>query len=176
MRRTKTYGFLLPLLKISKLSFQNRVINAYLGDDEFDGDPTYRIFVVHSNYQDSKFSEWENQLMNLDHIVASYDINESQQCVKVFDIPEEFHRDYEKFLSGKYSEMSLAAQKTVESFHGDKFYTMVFTKDPKRKAYVEALIGQKIGKQEVHSIPNIQQETLDKEKKTKIKNISHVKS
>lgn len=175
MRKTKTYGFAMPLLNISKSTLNKRVINAYIHDEEFEDDSSYRLFLVHSNYQDIEFKEWEESLLNHKDLVASYDINDTSYGVKVFDIPQYFHKDFDLFMQGKYSEMSLEAQKLVEKFHLDPFYKQVFTKDRKRKEYVESIIGESIGKQEVYSIPNIQDETLDKEKKKKYKYISRVK-
>jgi hypothetical protein len=103
--------FLLPLLGMSPKIIsastpkgQRRIINCYLYDDSLEAYKKDHLLVLHSNYQDAKFNEWENLLIGQEHCIDSYDILDTNFSVKVFNMTP--YEDYYTFLEGKYSQFS----------------------------------------------------------------------
>lgn len=99
--------FLLPTLKISVPVLKPRLLNAYLYDKDVDVYKQDHITVVHVNYQDRRFKEFENTLMEHPQFVDSYDIADSFYSAKVYKISDFHKQTYQHFLEGKYSKFNL---------------------------------------------------------------------
>jgi len=129
----KTSEFLTPLLGISKEvfyavpknNFGNRVfntryINAYLRDTFIDDYREGHIFILHRNYQDSKYSQFDANIRNYPNFVKSYEICNSKFGVKIFKIPDTYLKDYNYIKNGKYSKISdNTLELIMENTYGD---------------------------------------------------------
>jgi hypothetical protein len=102
--------FLLPLLGIpkevirSKNGRERRIVNCFMYDEDIEAYRENHLFVVHTNWQDKQFLDWENKLFGQEHCIEGYDILDTKIGIKVFNM--EPYDDYYKFLEGKYSQYS----------------------------------------------------------------------
>ena len=115
--------FLLPLLGMPKdviratVKSKRRIINCYLYDDSIERYNENCLFIVHSNYQDLAFKQWDDKLIGQEHCIDAYDLYEGQIGVKIFNM--EPYEDYFTFLEGKYSQYSDWGKNRVTEFGVD---------------------------------------------------------
>jgi hypothetical protein len=138
-------SFILPLVDIpNKALITNyRLYNTYLYDLAL---PNYRsghIFVVHKNYQDLKFEEFEQVLVGNKNFIDSYDIAKSRYGVKVYEIPKEHQDCLVKLLAGGYSRIKEETKKIItgNNVTDHKFIHKVLYKDKKLREKVEARLS-----------------------------------
>lgn len=153
----KSVYFILPMIGLDSKYFS--LINCYLGDSNY---PEYSFnkILMNCKYNDEKLRAYKyyNTEYKLDNKTWMY----------VFDIPEHFNNDYVLFCQGKYSEFSNEYKQQITKFlskpiQNQQVYKILF-KTADRKAYIENLVGESIGNQEVMSKPNLESELFTKER------------
>jgi hypothetical protein len=167
LKATKTTEFILPLLGYTKKYYEPYLINAYLGDYDFNGYDANRIYIVMSNHNmDTKHARIEDSIKSLCGFIDYYDIFEGRISVFIVEIPEEHIEDYKHFLNGSYSKFSQDAQiKIVKGRSETSSMPHIFKKSETLKIYWENRIGAEIPKDaEVWPILNIDHEIFVKER------------
>lgn len=178
---TKTSTFLFPLLGIPKDLFKceirnsfgtlihsNRFINAYLYNDDLVADEC--IFLLLESYQDPNFNSFYTTLVSMENYVDDYE--KEGYLVMIFNIPEEFIKDFELIVAGKYSQVSTQAKSLIFKNH---FFSgkamvlpMIFSKALNLKQSWEEKLSNPginfyadLGNQEVWGIIDPDKETLN---------------
>ena len=150
--------FLLPMLEIPKEVFENRLVNAYMYDEEVMKYKRDHLFVVHSNRQDRHFNVFEKYLEERDNFVNSYDIVDSFFGVKVFSIDQKYRDAYEAFRQGKYSSFDLISRGSCFKFgvmEDNRVLHHVFRKSDELRRLKEINLGISLpDSQELWSIWN----------------------
>jgi hypothetical protein len=110
-----TTGFALPLLGWKKSMFQPYLVNAYIrhkGLEQFDKDK--HLFVLLKWADEEKFKKIQETLENSKFYECTYEPDPNGEFVMfVMAIPEQFEKDYDMFLKGKYSKMSAKAKQLI---------------------------------------------------------------
>ena len=152
IRKNKACFFILPLLGHPAYWYYG-LINCYLGDETNKPEFTFnKIFIQVKTY--------DNKLTGIKYFNQFYKL-EDETYMYVFNIPEQYEDDYERFYRGRYSEMSESAKNIICKHSGVKpvmestVYKVLYkTLDQKTK--LEELIGQKLpNSAELYSIPDI---------------------
>lgn len=115
------------------------------------------------------YIDFENALQKLNNFISTKDYGPT--TLYVFKVPERWKDDYDKFIAGKYSQMSDAYKRRILDFHRvDKrnVYGQILYKDEdtakERRDYIEDMIGQSLYEgQELQSVPDLSIETYDPE-------------
>ena len=112
VKPTKTVDFILPLTGFSKKSFQPYLVNAYLGDVDFpDEDKDFLdIFILLKYSKDISYYNLEKELEKDEYFKTSYSLFNGSYIMFVFILNPKFEKDFNKFLKGKYSELSQPAK------------------------------------------------------------------
>lgn len=121
---TKTATFLFPLLNIPKTLFlcniksvtgytkiTNRFLNAYIGDKNINKYNENHVFLLLRNYRDVNFDSFYKELTSLHNYVEDYEVNNC--LIAIFSIPENFKKDYDLLIKGKYSKISKEAREII---------------------------------------------------------------
>jgi hypothetical protein len=81
---------------------------------------TNKIFLVYDYEMTTRFVKFERSLELHPYYVRDYDYPEEKQVVFVFDVPEEFTKDYNLFKEGSYSQFSEEYKQQILRFWGIK--------------------------------------------------------
>lgn len=155
IRKSKATFFILPLLGQPSYWYYG-LMNCYLGDEINKPELTLnKIFIQVKSY--------DNKLNGIPYFNQFYKL-EDNTYMYVFNIPDKFVDDYERFCKGEYSKMSETAKQLICKLSGVKpimnstVYKVLYkTLDQKNK--VEQLIGQVLpDSAELYSIPNMESE------------------
>lgn len=172
--------FLLPMLEIPKEVFVNRLVNAYLYDEDVMKYKKDHLFVVHSNKQDRHFNVFEKYLEDRDNFVNSYDIVDTYFGVKVFSIDEKYKQAYDAFKQGKYSSFDLISRGSCFKFgvmSDNRVLHHVFTKSDELRRLKEINLGISLPKeQELWSIWNSSYDVITPDLKDYLKAKSRASS
>tara|TARA_R100001460_G_scaffold2478_2_gene8052 strand:+ start:7004 stop:7537 length:534 start_codon:yes stop_codon:yes gene_type:complete len=146
------------MLEIPAEVFKNRLINAYMYDEDVMKYKKDHLFIIHSNKQDNHFNVFEKYLEDRDNFVNSYDIVDTFFGVKVFSINEKYKNAYEAFKQGKYSSFDLISKGSCFKFgvmEDNRVLHHVFKKSDKLRELKEKNLGISLSKeQELWSIWN----------------------
>lgn len=159
VKYTKTATFLFPLLKIPKslfacdvrnltgyLKFNDRFLNAYIGDNSINKYQKDHVFLLLRNYRDVAFDEFYQKLIKLDNYVEDYEVNNC--LIAIFSIPEEHKEDYNQIINGKYSKVSKKGRETIIKNKycsiptSDAVIEMIFNKAPSLREHWEKEINK----------------------------------
>lgn len=117
MKRNYSYTYLLPLVE-EKVYFPkeilNGTINTYALSKNSVYEPTVFTIKIKLDFSDSSFISYENLLIKSPIFLNCFSIEDCM--VYVFKFPEEYLRDRQKFILGKYSEMSTMAKKKILAY------------------------------------------------------------
>ena len=149
----KSVYFVLPMVGLDSTYFS--LINVYLGDSINQPDFTFNKIFMNCKYNDEK-------LRGLAYYNTEYKLPD-KTWMYVFNIPEQFAQDYLLFCQGKYSEFSTEYKDQILRLINVKakettiVYNILYKTDKRRK-YIEDLVGESIGNQEVCSKPDLNKE------------------
>jgi len=109
-RLTNTTLFLVPVLglDVDGLVVNHGFINGYMEDKEQDTSspcPVFLLFRPDDLIEFQKFVDQEYK--RTDNLVLDYDYD-GGFVVLLYEFSEKFHKDYRRFIKGKYSKFSLA--------------------------------------------------------------------
>lgn len=154
-RKNKSCFFVLPLLGQPSYWYYG-LINCYLKDKINKPRLKDKLFINLRNY--------DNKVLNIVYFNQFYQL-EDKTYMYVFDIPDEYKEDYNKFKEGQYSHMSGNAKNLICKLSGIKpvmesvVYKVLY-KTADQKLKIENLIGERLSDTaEVFSIPSIERET-----------------
>jgi len=125
--------FILPLLFENKSlsSFINNkdgyLINSYFKCDFINKMHDNDLFLLLKYSTSERFKIQESLFIKNKHFVASHDIHK-QYVLYEFKIPEEFSKDVNLLINGKYSKISEYSKKKICSFHGNTIDGMLINK------------------------------------------------
>lgn len=137
--RNKSSVFILPLIGLDDY---RGIIDTYLATDDsiggFDGE-------IHVLTKNENLAYCKN-----DNYVRYREVEEGY--LFTFRVPDEYIRDYDIFLAGKYSKMSNNAKKKICDLacrnsikkHKDTVVYGVLYRTVSRRKYIEDLVGEKI--------------------------------
>lgn len=184
---TKTTTFILPLALseypdlYSNNTFGHFFVNSFIGDKTskaFDKSKAHeQVFIllsanfqrIHPFHNKPIKHNYENLLERLNPEVL-YDVHRGFYEMSVIPVPKKYQKDVILILKGKYSEISLNAQKVIRISVGssslaDETIANVFSKHENMKIYWENVADISIPDgQEVWPIPIIEEEVFDKSK------------
>lgn len=137
---TKTATFIFPLLEVPKelfecsvkdvfnrVKFTTRFLNAYLEDPRVnyksDEENKY-VFIVSRNYRDQDFDRFYSTITALANYIDDYDIKDC--VVFIFKVSERHIQNFNKVISGAYSEIDASAKKLIlaNNFYSGKPFTL----------------------------------------------------
>lgn len=155
-KKNKSCFFILPLLGYASHWYYG-LLNCYLGDTINKPDllDELKIF-IHLKIYDKKMlgANYFNQFYKL----------EDNSYMYIYDIPKKFIEDYNKFVKGKYSEMSEEAKEIICRQSGVKpimnsIVYKVLYKTADQKKIIEDMIGERLPlSAEVYSVPDFNKE------------------
>ena len=117
----KTTLILLPLFNINLDKWNGIIKQAYLGDNRFDLTDRQYIFV--EVIEDIK-TELQIQIEESESFITKY--KGDNTWIYVLEIPSIFSIDFDNFLLGKYSSMSLMAKTAILSNCGKERTTVMY--------------------------------------------------
>jgi len=159
---TKSFSYILPMCGKTYSDFSH-CKGCFVGDKtkpELKG----KIFILY----DKNFSlfEYENDIIiSNENYCMSYDINDSL-IMYVYDVPDKYKEDYDKFLKGQYFEISSDYKMQIINFHSEvhdvERIKDVLYKSNKLYEHWEKKLDVKIPRtQNIGSIPNMEKEEFD---------------
>lgn len=149
---TNTALFLIPPFGISDIEMErNGYYNAYLSDVDRDYEEDHIIYTLFRPQNDFIFNQFIDKLEADGFILDDYDY-EGGYVVLVLKFPEEFHKDFDLVVAGKYSKCSKKFKdlfpKKKQTFRNGAPYISetiqyrVFNKSKVLRDEVEAIIGE----------------------------------
>jgi hypothetical protein len=162
--RTKASLFVLPMLPGNRQSYyyDKLLLNCFVGTKEHDN-----VIALLFRFSGMKsFISLEESLKKLKSFIKTEDPTNTT-VLFVFDVPERYKQDYQKFKEGKYSEMDTNYKYRILDFHNaseDGAIGQILFKGDERKHQLEEIIGQSLPENaELLSSPYIEQEIYDEE-------------
>lgn len=161
-KRTKTFYFLFPLLGNFMSEFPN-IINCYLGD--VDKTYTNSLLALFKWSSTLAYSKFEDSLKDHPYFIESYEPTR-KHTMFVFKIPNTFKDNYNKFLTGKYSQLSNEYKIHILSFFSTSIQTQtlkaILYKEKERREKMEQLLEVKISKDiDLLDLINMKSETFN---------------
>jgi len=140
-QRTKSSIFVLPMLGGNRnLYFWNQLfLNCFIATDK-DKDCIVLAFRFSS---DPLFIKFEKALSTFKYFRKRYDPS-PDYVMFVFDIPKQYIKDFDRFINGKYSELSKLYKINILDFHNLEIngeVGQILFKSPRRKKILEKKIG-----------------------------------
>lgn len=161
----KSKVFLYPLLKLKKgLDFVP--VETYVSWDGVYETSDYKFICVYKSKFDEEFIAFQLRYLNYYKDISHYDIGDEQ--IIVFDMSDHTH-DYDRFLEGRYSAMSMNAKITILDFFGGQgrismwikaFLSPEETLHKRYAAYFDVDIETIADVYELCSVPDLIKETL----------------
>jgi hypothetical protein len=135
-------GIILPMIGINYNNLPSNFINSYITNDN-------RVIMVFDKTMDydNIFHHFLDRVSRDNYHFVEY-IDEDEEVLVCFDIPEHFYDDVEMFKIGAYSKLSDKLKGIMCSFFGKKSitdshrvteYNMIYPQDFKRKQIAERL-------------------------------------
>ena len=165
----KSKIFLYPLLGISK-GKDYVPTETYICWDKLYTTEDYKYICIYNADRDEKYKLFENNVLKrLNNYELSFSINEDNHCY-IFDYSEHKH-DYEMFIKGSYSKLSIETKEKILSYFGkvgkiSSYIKSYLNPEKYHDVYAEALLVNIDLIKEVYeicSIPDIEKETLFEE-------------
>ena len=177
-RKNISFVYLLPLLMDEALEIKGFVTNTYLKDVN-DPSKRRRLYLKVKYDLSQEYLRFEEELTWSLYYKGKYDIDDKYAMI-TFDIPDVYHKDYDKFIAGKYSELSAVCKDMIIEFNECTDYSypygVLFKKEFAFKL-VEARINKGLNlqhwtcvprEQEACSIVDINKETFTKKVSVKL--------
>ena len=175
VKPTKTVDFIFPLTGYDKVDLAPYLVNAYLGDkDMLDWDlESPDIFVLMKYYGNRHFMRLEKELETNKYFNTSYSLWGGKYIMFVFTISPSFKPDYDRFMQGKYSELSDPAKIRIMRHRAkDSPMPLILDKDSSLKIYWEDRLGVTLtANDEVWPILNKNDEFFDRNEFKKLMGI-----
>tara|TARA_R110002051_G_scaffold60601_1_gene111151 strand:+ start:2785 stop:3531 length:747 start_codon:yes stop_codon:yes gene_type:complete len=160
--RTRASLFILPMLPGNRNTYyyDKFLLNCFVGTKDADN-----VIAILFRFSGLKtFAALEESMKKLKSYMQTEDPTKST-VLYLFSIPKRYKEDFNKFLKGKYSEMSENYKYKILSFHGvseESSIGQILFKDPSRKIELEELLDLNLPENaELYSIPNMDQEIYD---------------
>jgi hypothetical protein len=107
--------------------------NCYIGDANHP-ELGKRIFLLYNYFMTVEYVKFERKLELMSEFSTDYDYADDQQVMYVFDIPEQYAKDFQLFLDGKYTEFSEDYKQTILRFWDVKdkpsiYYSVLYATD-----------------------------------------------
>lgn len=163
---TKTKQFILPCLDFDREYFlyDTFLENVYIKTDSIDLGITpikYPLFLLYRYSESELYKAFELRIIKHPHYRHRIDIN-NYEVLFIFDI-ENFGKDVDKFIKGKYSELSNKLKNQIMKFHkyvyGGTMHQILY-RDPKLRKQLEIQFNVEISSNlELYDIPDIKEET-----------------
>jgi hypothetical protein len=126
---TGTTDFLLPLLGKPKQFYVAHLLNAYLKNTSYDTVQDYLIHIVLKFSGKSTFKTITDYLSAHQFYRGEYELLHGELCCYLMEIPDNFKKDYDAYLRGKYSEFSPEGQRLVlAARHPNSAIPSIFSK------------------------------------------------
>jgi hypothetical protein len=137
---TKTSNFIMPFLGFNKdyFKWEEGFVNSYIGTEE-DEDYGNKLYLLYRFNSSTKFTEFENQMISHPNFNKLMD-PDPYHTIYCFDLPQDYQKDINTILEGKYSQISEEAKKRLIAFHKstkERPLYQILYKDPKRKLQME---------------------------------------
>ena len=166
IKPTKTKDFAFPLTGYSRKDLDPYLVNAYLGDvSMLDWDlSSPDIFVLLKFSGHISFYNLEKELEKDENFKTSYSLIRGRYIMFVFTISAAFLEDFNKFMDGKYSELSHPAKiRIMRHRKPSSPMPLILDKDKSLRVYWEKkLDAELLENQEVWPIVNKDEELFDK--------------
>jgi len=176
VKPTKTVDFILPLTGFSKRSFKPYLVNAYLGDVDFldEDKKEIKIFVLLKYSIDTFYYDLEKKLEKDKLFKTSYSLFNGSYIMFVFILNPKFEKDFNKFLKGKYSELSQPAKIHIMRDRSSKSpLPFILRKDKEYRKCLENKLNAVLPPDsEVWSIIEYDKELFDREEFKELMSIS----
>ena len=154
----KCTEFLTPIIGYTKdILRYEYIINSYLSYD-------FKTITVKYLYINTEaFIKLEKMLSEVDTLISRNDYD-NRTVIYEFEIPEEYTKDINKFLDGKYSSFSDKLKHRIMAFYGYKRYGQMYNilyKSPKLKQQLELELGIILPEDiDLYSKPDLDKEIL----------------
>jgi len=125
--------FLLPIFFSKKDQLTEKFLNTYIIDiNNIDTGNTPKLYIL---FEEEPFKD--------DRITSSY--TNKDGIMYVYNIPEDYHKDYEHFMDSQYSQFSIKLKERIMKFYGEESYQYkIVTKHPERRKWLEDKIGESL--------------------------------
>lgn len=158
---TKTTIFLLPCLS-KPLSYwrQNRLYDSYISDSDYPNDKD-KIFVLVDKVETDDFRNFEQNISQIPSFDKSYDLYDGGYTMKVFNVPELYKSDYEKFKEGQYSTFSSKLKVNILRNippSDSHIHTILYPTDDDRIKLMDTLEVEELPNDEILSKPGIEEQ------------------
>lgn len=167
MEVNKSKAYILPLLNYYvDLNFINKIKNTYLF---LENDLDSYIILKYGENEDEEFQNYLIELSTSDYCKEIITKDAETYCI--FTIFEEVREDYESFVIGKFSEISVRSKKKIVSFSLKNYgigniktinkIKQILDKDTKLKRKIEEDLDVILSEEsELSSLPNLNNETI----------------
>ena len=160
--RTKASLFVLPMLPGNRNTYyyDKFLLNCFVGTKDVSN-----VIAVLFRFSGLKmFTSLEQSMQRLKCYMKTEDPTKST-VLYLFEVPKYYQEDFNKFLEGRYSEMTEDYKLKILDFHGVDFDSSIghiLFKDEARKQELEELLDIDLPEDaELYSIPNMDQEIYD---------------
>lgn len=92
--------------------------NCYIGDANHP-ELGKRIFLLYNYFLTVEYVKFERKLELMSEFSTDFDYADDQQVMYVFDIPEQYAKDFQLFQEGKYTEFSDEYKQAILKFWGE---------------------------------------------------------
>jgi len=160
--RTKASLFVLPMLPGNRSTYyyDKFLLNCFVGTKDVSN-----VIAVLFRFSGLKmFANLEQSMQRLKCYMKTEDPTKST-VLYLFEVPKYYQEDFNKFLEGKYSEMTEDYKLKILDFHGVDFDSSIghiLFKDETRRLELEELLDTNLPEDaELYSIPNMDHEIYD---------------
>lgn len=167
MEVNKSKAYILPLLNYYiDLKFINKIKNTYLF---LENDLESYIIVKYGKNEDEEFQNYLIELSTNDYCKEVVIKEKETYCI--FTVFEEVREDYESFVIGKFSKISIRSKKEIVSFSLKNYgagniktinkIKQILDKDTRLKREIEEDLDVTLSEDsELSSLPNLENETI----------------
>lgn len=165
IKLNKTSDFLLPLFGRPLIRYVPHLVNAYLSDPSLGITNPYYIYILIKFSGKMEYSSLEKWMYDHAQYRGHYDLLKSEFTMFIFELPEEYHQDYDLIVKGKYSEISANAKKLILANRSEQSaMPYILSKHEQLRGYWEDELGSRIPKHlDVWPIMVASEETFDKD-------------
>lgn len=165
---TKSSTYLFPLITMPNederyYCYSSYLENCYLYHQDFpDLNDDKHLFVQYRFFDTRNYKLLESIIFENKNFIKTYEPN-NQFTIYIFEIPKQYHQDIQRFLEGKYSQISQNGKKAIVKFHELKersSLVQILTKDSKLREQLEEDLGVPIPESmDLLDTPVIEEET-----------------
>lgn len=160
---TKATSFLTPIISLvqDSIGYKTTMINCHIRTYR---DKPEQLVLLHRNIRDTEFKKIVENLEALPMFVESMVHNKFFRSF-IFNIPDNFRRDLELFMDGKYSSLSEVLKSRIIRFHKLKKSGMLYKilyRDVTLKKFIEMDLNEEIPDNlDLYSVPERETEIIE---------------